>query len=114
MSLLSSMSTPTRKGLGLQSKTGRKDTIKREKTDLRKNDEEIFCCSKKLIEILFDGGVSESYCDEIRVCFSIKEEVDDGSRDESNQQLIDSMNYLVQADNAVDKAWSFALCYPSM
>jgi len=106
--------SPARKGLGKQSKAGRKEVVEREKAERGRNNEQIVCCSKKLIAILSDGGVSEPYLDGLRNCCDIKVDIDDSMRDESNQQLIGVINYLVQADNAVEKSWSFASCYPSM
>jgi len=103
--------SPARKGLGKQAKAGRKEVVEREKAERGRNNEQIASCSKKLIEILSDGGVSEPG---LRNCFDIKVDIDDSMRDESNQQLIGVINYLVQADNAVEKSWSFASCYPSM
>ena len=34
--------------------------------------------------------------------------------DDTEQQLGDTLLSLVQADGAIDRAWSFASCYPSM
>lgn len=107
-------SSPAKKAFGKQSKAGRKEVVEREKAERGRNNEEFICCTKKLIEILSDGGVSEPYLEGLRTCFAIKADVDDGTRDESNKQLIDDVNYLVQADNAVENIWSFASCYPSM
>ena len=106
--------SPARKGPGKQSKAGRREVAEREKAERGRNIEQITCCSNKLIEILSDGGVSEPYLDGLRNDFYIKVDIDGSMRDESSQQLIDAMNYLVQADNAVKKSWTCASCYPSM
>jgi hypothetical protein len=103
-----------RKGLGKQSKAGRREVFEREKAEQRRNSDEISCSLNKLIEVLSNGGVSEPYLHGLRNCFAAKVGVDVGTREESTQPLIDAMNDLVLADNALEKSWLIASCYPSM
>ena len=106
--------SPARKKLGKESKAERREVFEREKAELRRNTDEISSSLKKLIEVLSNGGVSEPYLHGLRNCFPVKVGVDDGTRDESTQPLMDAMNDLVQADNALENSWSIACCYHSM
>lgn len=101
--------SPPRKGLGKQSKTGRRDVAEKDKAELRRNHEDIAaCCSKTLIKLLTDGGVSEPYLVGLQNDFAME------VRDDDIQHLSSEVNYLVRVDNALEKVWSFASCYPSM
>jgi len=103
-----------RKKLGKQTKAGRREVFEREKAELRRNTDEISSSLEKMTEVLTNGCVSESYLHGLRNCFAVKVGVDDVTRDESTQQLMDAMNDIVQADNELEKSWSIASCYPSM
>lgn len=101
--------SPPRKGLGKQLKTRRRGAAEKDKAELRRNNEDITaCCSKELIKLFSDGGVSEPYLVGIQNHFAME------IRDDDIQQLSSEMNYLVQVDNALEKFWSYASCYPSM
>ena len=61
------------------------------------------------VDLLANGGVESEHTQGL-----LKQLLPQAEGDDKEQQLDDTILSLVQADGAVDRAWSFASCYPSM
>lgn len=75
--------------------------VERERMEKERIDGNIESCTNRLIEVLLKGGVAE------QLLYELREEMAFGEDVETSVSLI-------QADTAVNKAWTFATCYPSM
>ena len=93
-------------------KAGRRKIMEIENAEKERINQEIECCTNKLIEVLLKGGVPSNKTDGILP----KKEGDDETPNNNNaQRLLDgTVLSLLQADGAVNSAWSYAKCYPSI
>lgn len=93
-------------------KAGRRKIMEIENAEKGRINQEIEFCTNKLIEVLLKGGVPSNKTDGILP----KKEGDDETPNNNNaQRLLDgTVLSLLQADGAVNSAWSYAKCYPSI
>ena len=75
--------------------------VERERMEKERIDGNIESFTNRLIEVLSKGGVAEHLLSELRKEMAFGEDVETSVS-------------LIQADTAVNKAWTFATCYPSM
>jgi len=64
--------------------------------------------SSKLVEVLSSGGVSDESIQGLKNSLTINEDGD------TPQQLDDTILSLTQVNDALERAWSFASCYPGI
>lgn len=97
-------------------KAGRRKIMEIENAEKERINQEIECCTNKLIEVLLRGGVPSDKTGGILQELLPKKEGDDETPNNNNaQRLLDgTILSLLQADGAVNSAWSYAKCYPSI
>ena len=96
-------------------KAGRRKIMEIENAEKERINQEIECCTNKLIEVLLRGGVPSDKTEILQELLLKKEGDDETPNNNNAQRLLDgTILSLLQADGAVNSAWSYAKCYHSI